>query len=234
MRITRKEFTHDYSTYHFGYTLWGEREEGDVLSDIYAEGFLPYSGVKNIQHTMYMARSIRVPLKDFIPSSENRRVLKKFDARFKRVVTPFKSFDTKNKKFRTFCTTYFKEWHGIDFDEKLSTVLGAGFITEVVTYTKDEHVIGYVLLDGDEKISHYWFSFYDTSLIKQSLGMWMMINEVLEAQKKGKNYMYLGTGYGQKAQYKMNFKNIEYWNGSEWIADLATLKKLSKREAEYE
>ena len=46
--------------------------------------------------------------------------------------------------------------------------------------------------------------------------------------------MYLGTGYGQKAQYKMNFKNIEYWNGSEWIADLATLKKLSKREAEYE
>ncbi|PIP87310.1 hypothetical protein COW81_00905 [Candidatus Campbellbacteria bacterium CG22_combo_CG10-13_8_21_14_all_36_13] len=226
MRIRRREFTHDYSIYHFGYTLWGEREKKDKLADLYESGFLPYSGIKDVKDTMYMARSIRVPLENFIPSSENRRILKKFENRFDRKITSFNDFDTDSISFRRFCNKYFKDWHGIDFDEKLRTVLGAGFITEVVTYTDEDKIIGYVLLDGDKKMSHYWFSFYDTEYIKQSLGMWMMINEVLEAKKANKSYMYLGTGYGEKARYKMNFKNIEYWDGSEWVADIKKLKGL--------
>ena len=176
---------------------------------------------------MYMARSIRVHLSEFALSSENRRVYKKFENRFDRSITSFEAFNTESVSFRKFCNTYFKEWHDVDFDQKLTTVLEAGFITHVVTYKEDGDIIGYVLLDEDKKMAHYWFSFYDTRYIKQSLGMWMMINEVLEAQKLGKHYMYLGTGYGQKAQYKMNFKNIEYWDGSEWVADLRALKKLS-------
>ena len=230
MKLIRKEFTHDYSTYHFGYTLWGEREKKDILNDIYADGFLPYSGIKDIKNTLYMARSVRIPLYNFSPSSENRRIMRKFENRFKREITSIEKFDINNLIFKRFCNKYFRDWHKIDFDEKLRTVLHANFITHIVTYRESEKVLGYVFLVCDKKMSHYWFSFYDTDYIKQSLGMWMMVNETLEAQKDKKQYMYIGTAYGEKAQYKMNFKNIEYWDGSNWIDDINSLKKLSKED----
>ncbi len=58
--------------------------------------------------------------------------------------------------------------------------------------------------------------------------MWMMVNEVLETKKKGRLYMYIGTGYGKKAMYKTNFDFLEFWNGSEWVNDKQKLRSRAK------
>jgi hypothetical protein len=52
-----------------------------------------------------------------------------------------------------------------------------------------------------------------------------MLNEILEAQKDSKEYMYLGTCYGEKGLYKMNFDYIEWWDGNNWSKDIKLLKE---------
>ena len=61
-----------------------------------------------------------------------------------------------------------------------------------------------------------------------------MIDAVREAQKSGKKYLYLGTVYGDKALYKTNFKNLEWWNGNEWISDIKKLKALARTDAPFD
>ncbi len=229
MKFFKEEFVYDYETYKFGYTTWAIKEENDPLYSLYEKGFLPYSGESGVQNKMYMARSVRVDLTLFEPTSENRRILKKFDTPFTRAVKPIDQFDIFDSKFIDFCTRYFKEVHEIDATDKINTVLSAGFITDIVIYTDtDNKVIGYVFLAQDEKMMHYWFSFYDVLFQKRSLGMWMMLQEIIEAHKSGKKFAYLGTGYGEKSKYKQNFQPLEYWDGNEWHSDKQTLKELGK------
>jgi len=230
MKILRKEFGIDYNTYSFGYIIHAIREKKDKLHEIYDKGFLPYSGENGIKNHLYMARSVRVVLQNFSLNSENRRIIKKFDDSFTREITPLKNFDI-NPKFLSFCNAYFKKRHNRDISSgKLKTVLEAEFITDIVTYRSNGDIVGYVFLARDEKMSHYWFSFYDLRLVKQSLGMWMMIQEILESKKSGHDYTYIGTGYGEKALYKMNFNAIEFWDGFEWIKDTKKLKELARKD----
>jgi len=228
MKTFKSELAQNYNTYSFGYTQYAIREKKDELSDIYEKGFLPYSGKTGVKDHLYMSRSLRVDLKKFKPNSENRRVLRKFENELERTVVPISKFDTKNTKFLTFCQKYFKEWHGIDINEKLDNVLNAGFVTDVVSYSKDSEDVAYVLLVQDKNMTHYWFSFYDLDLIRQSLGMWLMVNETVEAQKSKRKHMYIGTGYGKKAKYKINLDNVEFWDGKDWDNDKSRLKARAK------
>ena len=70
------------------------------------------------------------------------------------------------------------------------------------------------------------------SLVRKSLGMWLMVDAARTAKKEGKEYLYLGTVYADKALYKTNFDNIEYWSGEAWIADKKKLRARSRRDKE--
>lgn len=235
MRIIRKEFGSDYQRYHFGYSIWGILEPGDQLNEVYAEGFLPYSGHEYHEKTLYMARSIRIDLQRLQLNSENRRILRKADWQFTRTAVPFESFDA-NPAFLSFCNRYFRLRHKRDIlrSGKLRAVLSSGFVTEVVAYNGPKgHPVGYVLIVSDERMSHFWFSFYDLSYMRRSLGMWMMIQEVLAARDKGKSSMYLGTCYGEGALYKTNFDAVEWWTGCGWSDDVKQLKHLAREEIKH-
>ncbi len=232
MKIFKNELVQNYNTYSFGYTEYAIREKKDSLHKIYERGFLPYSGKKGLKNHLYMSRSLRIDLKKFKPNSENRRVFRKFEKAFQREVLPISKFNTKDKKFLSFCKKYFKEWHGIDIEEKLDNVLGSEFVTNIAVYKQDEVVVGYVFLVKDKEMSHYWFSFYDLSLIRKSFGLWLMINEIEEAKRSGSKYMYIGTGYNKKAKYKMNFDNLEFWDGTSWCADKKKLKAKADTDEE--
>ena len=177
-----------------------------------------------------MARSARVPLASFIFSSENRRVAGKFDDKLIRASTPFKDFNAGDKNFKNFCVNYFTKRHGSKAmpEERLEIILDSGLITSVVSYTGQTSIrpMAYVFEVSDKNMTHFWYSFYDLSLARQSLGMWLMLDSARHAKDAGKKYFYAGTVYGEKALYKTAFDNIEYWNGSEWIADKEQLKKL--------
>ncbi|MBI2674668.1 MAG: hypothetical protein HYX22_02955 [Candidatus Yanofskybacteria bacterium] len=251
MRKFHSEFGHNYKAYSFGYAGYCVREKKDKISDIYAAGYLPYSGSPGVKDIFYMARSARFPLSSFVLSSENRRVAKKFDPvveisavsgktkpkphygasdKLVRESIPFKNFDIRDKSFIDFCSDYFLKRHGplVMPEERLKTILNYGLITDIISYSMNDKPVAYVFEVSDKNMTHFWYSFYDISLIYQSLGMWLMLDSARHAQKAGKKNFYVGTVYGEKALYKTAFENIEFWNGGEWVADKKHLKKLGR------
>jgi arginine-tRNA-protein transferase len=229
MRIFSSELAHNYSSYTFGYTNYGQLELGDRLSEVYNAGFLPYSGSHDAQGIFYMARSARVPLKSWRMTSENRRIAKKFDGQFKKERTPLVDFAV-TPEFIDFCLTYFAQRHGehVMPRERLELILDFGIISTVVSYRKDGEIIGYVFEVADEHSGHYWYSFYDLSYAKQSLGLWLMLDCVRDAKEADLAHYYLGTVYGGKTLYKGNFEPLEWWNGEEWSKNMKALKEFSR------
>lgn len=234
MHKFQSEFGHNYKTYSFGYANYCVREKNDRISDIYFSGYLPYSGSPKVKGIFYMARSARVSLEALNLSSENRRVAKKFDGRLTRESTPFKNFNIHDEDFINFCTDYFAKRHGplVMPEERFKTILSHGLITDVVSYSKYGKPVAYVFEVSDKNMTHFWYSFYGLDLVHKSLGMWLMLDSARHAENAGRSYFYVGTVYGEKALYKTAFKRLEYWDGSNWVADVKKLKALSRSESE--
>lgn len=230
MKFFSSEFAHSYKNYSFGYCNYVERDVGDKLEDIYAQGYLPYSGTPYKKDIFYMARSARIDVRLFALNSENRRIAKRFDEKFTRRVIPYSTFDFKDKDFLAFCLAYFSKRHGKGAmtKKRLEHILASELITHIVEYREGEEIRAYVFELQEGGMAHFWFSFYDLALTNQSLGMWLMIDCVRKAQEKHKEYYYLGTVYAEKALYKTNFDALEYWNGAEWARDIKKLKERSR------
>jgi arginyl-tRNA--protein-N-Asp/Glu arginylyltransferase len=220
MKSWSSEFSHNYGSYSFGYCEYGEIETGDSLSDLLSEGYLPYSGSPDVQDICYRARSSRLHLPSFEMNSENRRIYKKFEQQFEYSIKQISDV-SKSPETITFITDYFKAAHGdvVMPEKRLMHVLDHAILQQVVEYTHNGTPVGYILEGGDAHATLYWFSAYDTAYLKQALGMWLMIDAVLRAKNAGKQYIYLGTVYGEKALYKANFSDIEWWNGASWSTD---------------
>ncbi len=232
MKIFSSEIGHNYKTYTFGFANYCLREKNDKLSEIYNKGYLPYSGAPDVKNILYMARSARVPLNHFVMTSENRRIAKKFDRRFLKKSVPLHKFKSNDPTFVEFCVDYFYKRHGphVMPEKRLETILGAGFISNVVSYYDGPKIVGYVFEVADKEMTHFWYSFYDLSLIHQSLGLWLMIDRAREAKIRNEKYFYVGTIYGEKALYKTAFKNLEFWDGSDWVADIKKIKQLGRED----
>jgi arginyl-tRNA--protein-N-Asp/Glu arginylyltransferase len=212
-------------------TVFIERESGDSLTSIYGSGYLPYSGTKGLRNIFYSARSARIVLPEFELTSENRRIAKKFDGKFKREHVPYVQFRP-DENFYNFCLDYFALKHGAAAmpRARLQTILDSGLLTNSVVYRNIEKPVAYVLEIVDGSMGHYWFSFYDLALAQQSLGLWLMFDCIRSAKAAGLRHYYLGTVYGEKALYKTNFEPLEWWDGKSWSKDIALLKELSRRE----
>lgn len=234
MKIFSSEVGHNYGTYTFGYANYCLLEKGDKLSNIYELGYLPYSGSPDVKNVFYMARSARMPLGSFNFSSENRRIAKKFDGRFERTSYSFDKFNYNDPVFINFCVEYFTKRHGPDVMpvQRLKSILRPDLVTHIVSYQNESASIAYVFEVSDKAMTHFWFSFYDLSLVHQSLGMWLMLDSARQAKNRGAKYFYLGTVYSQKALYKMAFKNIEYWDGQKWQADNKRIKQLGRQDGD--
>lgn len=237
MKTWRSEFVHNYKdAYSFGYCLYAEPEAGDALDDVYAQGYLPYSNAANVQNVYYMCRSLRVPLEGFTLNSENRRVHRLFDTQFTASTEPL-SLLTDNADILAFFLQYFKDVHGPDVMPKarLLHLLNHGAARDLTLYRdRDGRPVACILNGGTTAIEHYWFAAYHADYYKQSLGMWLMVDAVLRAQKAGRSHIYLGTAYGEKAKYKVNFSGVEWWAGNSWRreANNKMLKDLMKHDAE--
>lgn len=222
MRFFSSELGQEYAkTYTFAYCNYGVLEDGDKISDMYARGYLPYSGSKESKGMFYMARSGRLYLPEFELDSECRRVAKKFDGKFTRITTPLREFEV-TEEFIQFWLSYFARAHGSAVlpREKLMHWLNFGIISHVGTY-KDENgkVVAYSLEVSDETMTHDWYQAYAEELDKQSFGMWLLIDIARAAKSRGATYYYPGTVYGGATDYKTNFPSLEFWNGEAWIKD---------------
>lgn len=210
-------------------TRYVEREASDSLEALYNEGYLPYSGTKGLHAIFYSARSARVVLPAFSLTSENRRIAKKFDGQFAKRRIDARAF-VADESFYTFVLTYFAKRHGPDVmpRERLELLLMSGLITTVVEYHKESRVVGYVLEVESGAMRHYWYSAYDVSLTKQSLGLWLMLDCIRDAASAGCTHYYVGTVYGSKALYKTNFEPLQWWTGTQWSSDSNLLKDKAR------
>lgn len=214
----------DFETYVPAGIVYIEKEPGDSLAAIYDAGYLPYSGSKNMLNIFYRARSARVRLKDFTLSSENRRIVKKFDGSFTKTYLQGPSPEDAVE----FCLSYFKERHGENAmpRERLNVIFAQ--VTNTTVYYDGDKIVAYVVSIEGENFGHYWYSFYDLSLVRQSLGMWLMLDAIREAKARGKTFYYLGTVYNSNALYKVNFEPLEWWDGSEWNSDVKLLRERAR------
>jgi arginyl-tRNA--protein-N-Asp/Glu arginylyltransferase len=226
MRIFHREFGSRYESYEFGYSVYASLEANDALSEVYGAGFLPHSADPNVRDLFYMARSVRVPLNAFKLTSENRRILKKFEDFTSVFLT--KEELAADASFLPCFLSYFHARHGerVMTEERARGILATPHPLRGIRYEKNGAVAGYVLEIPENGFAHYWYSCYDPIYTGTSLGMWLMLDAVLRAQKEERDYIYLGTAYGSKGRYKTNFEPLEFWDGSEWGRDTKELKRL--------
>jgi arginyl-tRNA--protein-N-Asp/Glu arginylyltransferase len=231
MKLFFGEFKPDYSKYHFPYQVWLLRENGDSVEQIYSSGFLP---IRSNPGVYYLARSVRVNLALFEPSSENRRILKKTE-NIKAKLVPLSEFNY-TPQIQKLCKDYSENRFG-------SGVLPAAAVRSIFTSGTYSHVfvfedmekqkeVGFAVCYLSDGLLQYAHSFYDLAYFSNSLGARMMLEAVSWAKDNGKKFAYLGTCYEDKALYKTEFKGIEFFNGFIWNNNLEELKALIKRDTD--
>ena len=237
MKFLFSENSIDYKNYKFGYSVNLIIDNNDSIENTYCNGFLPYTGNLNDNcETYYLARSIRVDLKDYERLSENKRIIKNVNKKYN---IKLKSFDKSefnhDNIFFKYCIDFSKERFSNEIltNDRLSLIISRKNYNKIYVFSISEIDIGYVLAYENDNIIHYWFSFYDTKFLSEfPLGKFMMEHIVYYAKKNGKKYIFLGTCYGKKALYKVrDFKGIEFFDGNNWIKDIKNLKKLCKSDS---
>ena len=234
MKIFFSEYQSDYTTYTFGYTAYCVKEQTDSFSEIYEKGFLPFTGIQEIQASIfYMARSLRVNLSHFNNSSENRRISRKvaeLDLAFN--IYRKEDFNINEPSFRKICLDYAAaRFVGNEMSEnRFDYILSRETTTHIFEYLLNGKPFGYILTCIDDEMLHYWFAFFDTDLMtSHSIGKWMMWSVINWAKHQDLKHVYLGTAYNKKSLYKIrDFKGAEFFDGSGWNSKMSELKVLCK------
>ena len=164
MRKILKEDRVDYKNYRFGYTVNIILEESESIEEAFNNGFLPYTGdLDNDKEVYYLARSIRINLKEYERLSENKRVIKKIKLSHSIDVDEFNKEDfSHNNKFLNFSLKYSSERFSNEplSNKRLQLIIKRNNYNKIFIFKSDENEVGYVLTYSNSNIIHYWFAFY--------------------------------------------------------------------------
>jgi len=230
MRLLFSEGRTDYEHYIFPYVIWGFPDPVETPADFFNQGFLPSS--RNLDR-FYLCRQVRVNLRQFRPSSENRRILRKGEG-LTATLIPRSEFDytpQRRESYQTYADTRFGK--GVMPYERLDMLFAGKIISHLLLFidTQTGAEVGTVTLYLEpEKLAFYSYGFYDLNYQSRNLGMHMMTSTVSFFAERGFEFLYLGTCYSQKALYKTQFLGAEFFNGFRWSSNLDELKYLIKRE----
>jgi arginyl-tRNA--protein-N-Asp/Glu arginylyltransferase len=230
MKLLFSEQNSDYEHYQFPYAIWAVPEDGESPADIFNAGFLPSS--RNLDR-FYLCRQVRVNLKKFKPSSENRRIIRKGKSIGIELIAR-EDFDYTPER-RQFFKTYADIKFGNDVMtfERLDALFAAPIISHLLVFidleTNKEIGVATLYLEG-KSLAFYYYAFYDLNYYARNLGMFMMTSAVELFSDSGVKFLYLGTCYSQTALYKTQFAGAEFFNGFRWSDDLDELKFIIKRD----
>jgi arginyl-tRNA--protein-N-Asp/Glu arginylyltransferase len=229
MKLLFSEAKADYAHYIFPYAVWAFPEPGETATELFSHGFLPSS--RNLDR-FYLCRQVRIDLRKFTRSSENRRILRKGQG-IKSALIPKDKFDYSAPR-----REFFKTYADIKFGKNVMSyerldALFAGAITSHVLVFSDtasgEEVGTVTLYLEPDDLAYYYSAFYDLNYYSRNLGMFMMTSAVAEFAERGFRYLYLGSCYLENALYKTQFSGAEFFNGVRWSANLKELKYLIRR-----
>jgi arginyl-tRNA--protein-N-Asp/Glu arginylyltransferase len=229
MKLLFSEAKADYTHYIFPYAVWAFPEPGETAADLFAHGFLPSS--RNLDR-FYLCRQVRIDLKKFECSSENRRILRKGQGLSPTLLTKTK-FDYTSTR-RDFFKTYADIKFGKDVMsfERLDLLFEGAITSHVLVFTdpnSGQEVGTVTLYLQPNRLAYYYYAFYDLNYYSRNLGMYMMTFAVQYFAELGYDYLYLGSCYLENALYKTQFSGSEFFNGVRWSDNLKELKYIIKR-----
>lgn len=230
MKLLFSEQNSDYEHYQFPYAIWAMPEDGESPADIFDAGFLPSS--RDLDR-FYLCRQVRVNLKKFKPSSENRRIIRK-GKNIGIELVPREDFDYTPER-RQFFKTYTDIKFGNDVMtfERLDSLFSSPIISHLLVFidleTNREVGVATLYLEG-KSLAFYYYAFYDLNYYARNLGMFMMTSAVELFSDSGTKFLYLGTCYSDTALYKTQFAGAEFFNGFRWSDDMDELKFIIKRD----
>jgi arginyl-tRNA--protein-N-Asp/Glu arginylyltransferase len=230
VKLVFSEGKPDYSHYVFPYAIWAFPETGETPADLFEQGFLPSSRTLD---RFYLCRQVRVSLRKFRPSSENRRILRKGQG-LNATLLPRKEFDYDPER-KAFYKTYADIKFGKDVmsGERLDSLFQAPITSHVFLFTdtKSGAEVGTVTLYLEAPAAaYYYYAFYDLNYYRRNLGMYMMTFAVSFFADRGFRFLYLGSCYQPNALYKTQFAGAQFFNGIRWSENLKELKYLLGRD----
>jgi hypothetical protein len=226
MKLLFSEAVPDYAHYLYPYVVWGFLEPGETPADAFAAGFLP--GTPQLER-FYLVRQLRVPLAEWKPNSENRRVLRKAEP-LRCELIPRAEFDysaARRAEWLAFAETKFGA--GVMPGERLDRLMNGRVISHLLQFTDTATgaEAGTALLFLEEpRVAFYYYAFYRLTPETKHVGMAMMTRAVERFAQAGWAHLHLGTCYSERALYKAQFEPMEFFNGFRWSRNLEELKHL--------
>ncbi|RDV26165.1 arginyltransferase [Alteromonas aestuariivivens] len=167
--------------------------------------------------------SIRIPVDDFLPSRSQRRILKKnksFESRFSR--TPAEQYYRLYEKYIN-C----RHADGTMFPpsrEQFDSFIQCRWKPPVFIEAYDQNdLIAVAVTDdinagSDQQALSALYTFFDPNREKDSIGTWMILQQISFARQLGRKYLYLGYHVAgcRKMDYKQNFIPHERFSDNKW------------------
>ncbi|MEN9913090.1 MAG: hypothetical protein RLY66_498 [Candidatus Parcubacteria bacterium] len=215
------------------YLHWDEQVITDFseknISDMYSRG---YVFTRIGKGAMHQTRSVRIDLSAFEPSSENRRILKKIEPVTLSIKTlPFADYDFKlGKLAKDFYDTKFGPgiMSAVKVKEMLTDGTKSNFNTLLAYAGTDP--LGYCIAYTNADMLHYSYPFYDLNVSPKDMGLGMMTLAIEHAKNAGLKYIYLGSLQRPTDTYKLQFKGLEWFDGSTWSSDLEKVREILSTE----
>jgi arginyl-tRNA--protein-N-Asp/Glu arginylyltransferase len=179
----------------------------------YQDGLLPQRNDKNL---FYSQTSCRSNLTNFNLNSENRRILRKTEEfTFEKIALKNFNYDLKTQK------EIFSWIKKLGWDYPISSVKNV-FRNHIFNYLyiwKDQqkNIVAYSVCYFSKNISHIAYVFYNPELTHGNLPIRLVLQVVIDSQKLGLKYCYLGRFSEDSGFYKRNMPGFEYFQDNNWV-----------------
>lgn len=225
MRIFFSEHQVVYDTYTFGWAVYCIPDSPNELHDVYARGFLPYSGMPELgaSNLFYLARSVRVDLRTFTLAKNDLYVLRKIHplnltTRALPLSDALSSIPDLRIQIGQLAEPILGS--GVMSAERIEYILMRDYLTEVVVFEGQDGIVNIALLVCGSDFTHVWYSLHPKW---PNLGKYCLLKLVERAREQNHRYCYVGTGYTAHARYKTSLPGAEIFSGYEWSQDLTSL-----------
>ncbi len=232
------------------YLHWNEKIVTDFsdrnVSDMYSCGYVFNRLGKGVMH---QTRSLRIDLKKFRLSSENRRIIRKGESVvIEKSPIPYENY---NWKIAKMAKSFYEKKVGSSFsankikeliasDQGFNTLLifkEGNYSNEKVEKGEDKNGFanmnftnniphGYAISYENPSMIHYSYPFYDLEQAPKDMGLIMMNKVIVDAKSRGLSYVYLGSLQRPTDTYKLQFEGLEWFDGKAWSDDIEKVKKI--------
>lgn len=177
--------------------------------------------------------SVRVPAQDYVPTASQKRIMRRNKDVERRACAPWAT-EEQYDLFRDYLMSRHADGGMADMDvgEFASMIEETTVKSRIIEYHDpalgpSRSLIASCLTDimGDGLSMVY--SFFQPSVARRSLGLFMILDHIAIAREAGLPYVYLGYWVpgSSKMDYKARFTPFEYFRGGDWrrVDDLASL-----------